>query len=171
MIAHVEHVQIGQVKLASGDERLQALLGSCIGIAIIWKKKKRAALAHCLLAHLPEKTEVIGGRYVEQAIPSLIKLLGARKRDYPELEAVIAGGANMTLSHITDENKLVGKINSKLALEMIDKLDIDLKFQDIGGFEGRTILVESLEGNYQVKTIPRMSKGEGKNEIKSKAKR
>ena len=107
---------------------------------------------------------------MEQAIPSLIKLLGARKRDYPELEAVIAGGANMTLSHITDENKLVGKINSKLALEMIDKLDIDLKFQDIGGFEGRTILVESLEGNYQVKTIPRMSKGEGKNEIKSKAK-
>jgi len=93
--AEVRHVWAGAFAVGSGDTVLTALLGSCVGIGIIWRRKKRCALAHCLLAEAPAGDLGTDARYVSNAVPALLRSLGARPEDYAELEVVAAGGASL----------------------------------------------------------------------------
>jgi len=93
--ADVRHVWAGAMAVGTGDMVLTALLGSCVGIGIIWRRKKRCALAHCLLAEAPTGDSGIDVRYVSNAVPALLRGLGARPEDYAELEVVAAGGASL----------------------------------------------------------------------------
>lgn len=93
--ADVRHVWAGAFAIGSGDTVLTALLGSCVGIGIIWRRKKRCALAHCLLGEAPAGDAGIDVRYVSNAVPALLRGLGARPADYAELEVVVAGGASL----------------------------------------------------------------------------
>ena len=47
------HVKIGELRRGRTGEVLKTTLGSCVGIAILWKARGRYALAHCLLAESP----------------------------------------------------------------------------------------------------------------------
>lgn len=93
--AEVRHVWAGALAVGSGDMVLTALLGSCVGIGILWRRKKRCALAHCLLGEAPAGDAGIDVRYVSNAVPALLRGLGARPEDYAELEVVAAGGASL----------------------------------------------------------------------------
>ena len=68
------NVHIGEVKIATSDTILRALLGSCVGVAILWPERNIFGLAHCLLARSPDKEFKVGARYVDQAIYSLLSL-------------------------------------------------------------------------------------------------
>ena len=94
-------VGMGQLKIGARSEQLQAVLGSCVGIAFIWRKGGCCGLAHCLLPEAPHAARVpapIGppdARYVSDAVPSLLRMMGAHEADYPDIEVILAGGANM----------------------------------------------------------------------------
>jgi chemotaxis protein CheD len=79
-------VAMGQLKLGARTDQLQALLGSCVGIGLIWKKGGVCALAHCLLPECPQMADEFGARYVNQAVPSLLRLLGATAADLDDIE-------------------------------------------------------------------------------------
>jgi chemotaxis protein CheD len=91
----VRHVWAGAFAVGTGNTVLTALLGSCVGVGILWRRKKRCALAHCLLAEAPADDAGIDVRYVSNAVPALLRALGARPEDYAELEVVAAGGASL----------------------------------------------------------------------------
>ena len=99
------NVHIGEVKTGSGDVELQTILGSCIGIGFLWKKRGVYGLAHCLLSQSPDQDFEIGARYVDQAIYSLTQLMSIT--DYRDIRAVVAGGANMTRQGAEKTNKSV----------------------------------------------------------------
>ena len=155
MSKKVENVHIGEVKLAEPDAALQALLGSCVGLAIIWPRRRLFGLAHCLLNNSPKSTNEISGRYVDQAIRSLLTLMGATPSDYSQLQAIVAGGANMTKPEDTDQNQLVGFLNVKSAIEELSRLKIELVYQETGGINGRKIILSGTDGSYEVRSIPR----------------
>ncbi|MBK7889573.1 MAG: chemotaxis protein CheD [Bdellovibrionales bacterium] len=83
------NVHIGEVKIAKNGEILKAILGSCVAIGILWEKRGVCGLAHCLLAENPEKTFAIGGRFVDQAIPSLLALMKIRLENFGEIEVIL----------------------------------------------------------------------------------
>lgn len=151
------HVNIGQVKLAKNGETLRALLGSCVGIGILWKKKNLYGLAHCLLPKAPSQTFEIGGRFVDQAVASLLAMMKIKPEHYEEIEVIIAGGGNMTCPDARESGGLVGETNFRTALEEIRKRGLNLVFKDGGGIEGRKIIIESSTGRYRVEKIPRIT--------------
>lgn len=69
------------------------MLSSCVGIAFIWTKGGRCGLAHCLLPKSPSSNGLIGARYVSQAVPSLLLLMGIKELDHPNGQVILAGGA------------------------------------------------------------------------------
>ncbi len=149
------HVHIGEVKVARGHETLNALLGSCIGVGFLWPSRKIYGLAHCLLAESPEKTFSIGGRYVDQAINSLFELMEITGKNFAEIQAVVAGGGNMTMPEDTAPEKLVGYINSTVAIKVLNERKIKVIHQDIGGILGRKIHINCQTGAFQIKKFPR----------------
>lgn len=150
------NVHIGQVKVTSSGEELKAILGSCVGVGLLWRSRNTYGLAHCFLPKSPEETFEIGGRYVDQAIRSLIALMKIRPENFPEIEAVVAGGGNMTAPLTKDNSELVGGLNASAAIEQLKLLGIRVIHSDLGGVTGRKIFINGEDGSYRVRTIPRM---------------
>ena len=149
------NVHIGEVKTGSDSQILRALLGSCVGIAILWPERNLCGLAHCLLASSPNKQFEIGAKYVDQAIYSLLRMMNVSKDDYKKVRAVVAGGGNMLSSDIADTTTLVGYINKKKAINTLNELNINIIHEDTGGRNGRKISVDCKTGGFKIYKIPR----------------
>ncbi len=152
------NVHIGEVKTGKGQQKLHTILGSCIGIALLWPKHEIYGLAHCLLPKAPdglldEMTE--GGRYVDQAIESLTQMM--RITHYKDIRAVVAGGANMTQPDTPSPEKLVGHQNACSALEGLRLRKIIVVHQDTGGHAGRKMSIACESGTFDINTIPRIA--------------
>lgn len=133
-------VNMGEVKIGSGGDILKATLGSCIGIAFLWKHRGRCGLAHCLLPEAPKPTVLIGARYVSQAVPSLLALMGIKKQHYSEIEIVIAGGARMFGDRKSTRH--VGRSNAEAAQKCLLHYGLTVMRSDIGGRRGRQMIVD-----------------------------
>ena len=149
-------VHIGEIKIARKGEILKTILGSCVGIGFIWRRKGICGLAHCLLPEAPEKTFEISGRFVDQAIPSLLALMKIHPEDLHEIEAIIAGGGNMTQPNSQDPSNLVGSHNFLVAERELKKLGVRLVHVERGGEEGRKIFIYSVDCTYKIEKIPRI---------------
>ena len=149
-------VHIGEVKIAKRGEVLQAILGSCIGVGLIWRERKVCGLAHCLLPECPTTTHQIGAKYVDQAVRSLKALMRIKLIDVQAIDAIVVGGGNMTASDVTDPERLVGSNNYEVALREIQNLRVRLLHCDGGGNAGRKLIVDSGSLTYLVKSIPRI---------------
>jgi len=150
------NVHIGEVKTVRRVETLKALLGSCVGIGLIWRENNVCGLAHCLLPESPERTFIIGARYVDQALPSLIALMRIKPGDFAKVEAVIAGGGNMTAPECADASELVGGRNSEVALRLVEAAGFRLLYTEVGGDQGRCIKIDGSSFSYNVRSIPRI---------------
>lgn len=150
------NVHIGEIKIARKGEMLKAILGSCVGIAVIWREKKLCGLAHCLLSENPEPTFEIGGRFVDQAIPSMMALMKIKKEDLPQIEVVVVGGGNMTARTGIERPDLIGAVNFRVALRELNKAGLKIVHSDGGGEVGRKIFVDSSTCGYRVEKIPRI---------------
>lgn len=154
------NVHIGEVKIARDGVVLKTILGSCVGIALLWKQGNVCGLAHCLLPQSPEKIFTIGARFVDQAIPSLLLMMKVKQEQYSELTAVIAGGGNMT--SVTGNSKsenLVGAKNFASAQALMKSLGIKILHSEAGGQEGRKMTVDSNTFAVDIKAIPRINPG------------
>lgn len=152
------HVRIGQLAAGSGSTVLKATLGSCVGIALLWRERSIYALAHCLLpqaaASAPTPTSTPGARYVDQAIDSLLGLLGAGPGDHAHIDAHLAGGASLQRGRTEGRSPTVGQLNSEAALRGLAAAGIGVRSTDLGGIHARQILLDCAAGAVSVVRIP-----------------
>ena len=121
--AIIKHVKIGELIVGKPPDILKVTLGSCVGIAFLWKKKRLYGLAHCLLPDAPEKNFLIGAKYVSQAIPSMISLMRLKREDVPDVEIHMAGGSNMTeLRLVKTRGPHIGEQNINTAKRILHEL-------------------------------------------------
>ncbi|MFK8001973.1 MAG: chemotaxis protein CheD [Polyangiales bacterium] len=132
-----KHVGIGELELAHGASLLQANLGSCLGIAVIWPEKGVCALSHVLLPHKNEKTDLRFSRYANTAVAHLIRRMKVPRDDVQHLSAIIAGGAAMF-----ERNRGVGAQNIKEGLQALREARVRLIARDVGGEVGRRLLID-----------------------------
>lgn len=142
MSTKVKPVRIAEVKLGCEGEILKALLGSCVGIAFVWKNKKRISLAHCLLPKSNRERRGIEAKYVDHAISSSLELLNVEPAEYHQLKAYIAGGANMMAQLSRPNDNHVGKNNLEAAIEILRELEIDYQVLETGRDAGIQIYVD-----------------------------
>ena len=147
------NVHIGEVKFARNGHELHTILGSCIGIGLLWHKRSTYGLAHCLLPSSPNNDFDLGARFVDQAIHSLLELMDIT--NVRDVRAVIAGGANMTNPDCEHPEKLIGYQNAQSAIQHMDRMKIRILHEDTGGFEGRKMSICCSTGTFTVRSIPR----------------
>ena len=150
------NVHIGEVKIATNDTQLKAIFGSCVGVALFWKKRSLCTLTHCLLPSSPEPTEEITGRWVDVAIASSLRLMDATRANHRQIEAVVTGGGNIVQTQ-SEGKTLVGASNVAVALETLKSLRIAVIEEDVGGDYGRRIIVNGASLEYRIERIPRSS--------------
>ncbi|MEG2030693.1 MAG: chemotaxis protein CheD [Janthinobacterium sp.] len=155
------HVGMGQLSVGTPGQQLQALLGSCIGIGFLWKNGPCCGLAHCLLPEAPGAGHALGApnahafnaRYVSQAVPSLLRLMGARVADYPDIDVVLAGGASMFGPAHVHGRLQVGRQNAQAAQKYLDQCGLRVHFCALGGRHGRQLLIDCARRSYAVTDV------------------
>ena len=145
------HVGMGQLSVGTHGEQLQALLGSCIGIGFIWKNGPCCGLAHCLLPEAPGTDNALGARYVSQAVPSLLRLMGVRQADYADIDVVLAGGASMFGPR--NGRLQIGRQNAEAAQKYLDQCGLHVSFCALGGRHGRQLLIDCASRSYAVTDV------------------
>lgn len=145
--AKLIRVAMSGIGYAAGDEVLETLLGSCLGVAIWCPISKRGGLAHAML---PDSLghENMPGRFIDTAIPTMLQELeaiGAKRRC---LIAKLCGGANMFQTQ--GKGLDVGQRNHAAATELLASLRIPVQAEHIGGGAGRVIRFDVSDGSIQV---------------------
>ncbi|GAF63691.1 chemotaxis protein CheD [Bacillus sp. TS-2] len=115
-------------------------LGSCVGIVIYDSSNGIAGMAHIMLPDsLNGKAVQNRAKYADTAIHDLITLLvdkGAKKR---QLKAKMAGGAQMFTFAKANEMMRIGPRNVEAVRNILEKEQIQIVSEDVGGKSGRTI--------------------------------
>lgn len=153
----VVHVRMGQLAIGQSPTVLKTTLGSCVGIALLWRERAVYALAHCLLPYAPQPDCEPGGRYVDLAVISMLRMLKAEDRHHTQIEAHIAGGANMSRQErqtTAPSHLAVGKLNIEAAEHVLGDLQIPLLSRDVGGFCARQMYLDCATAEIHVLHVP-----------------
>ena len=138
-----------------GDSVITYALGSCVGVALYDEVKKIAGLAHILMPSSLDvhDTNINIMKYVDTAIPELVKRMERAGSLSYGLVAKIAGGAQMFSMAGAGAKFNIGERNVAMAKEVLQKLNIKIISQDVGSNYGRTVEIFSDTGIYRIKAI------------------
>ncbi len=152
-MAETIKVGIADFKVGKSPSKIITLgLGSCIGITLYDRMSKIGGMAHIMLPKNtdPEKRSLkFADVGIEEMLDALIKM-GSKIRN---LEAKIAGGAQMFSFNQADEKKSVGYRNVVAVKSILKEYNLEVISEDTGGNFGRTIELELETGELKVKTI------------------
>lgn len=129
-------------------------LGSCIGIVLYDPKTKVGGLAHIMLPSSEEiKNNSNKAKFADTALDILVDKMvsaGAIKRT---IVAKIAGGAQMFNFNSQNDVLKIGERNAIASKKKLKELGIPLLAEDTGGNYGRTIELNTENGELLIKTI------------------
>jgi len=166
----------GDMAIAEEPCIIATLLGSCIAVTMTSRRSGIGAICHALLPSCGHKRECGSCperfRHVDCAVSGMIEAFRERGVPQGSIEAKLFGGADMFRIHgAAEERNSVGRQNVDRAREFLDAEGIRLVAADVGGIQGRKILLSTETGEVflrrlnsmayrQALTDPRRSGGE-----------
>ena len=125
-------------------------LGSCVGVAMVDRRRHVAGLAHVMLPEAPVSaagTDV--GKFADTAVPDLLEQLVGLGALRARLEVSLVGGAQM-FSFGSDASA-VGPRNEAAVRQALAKVRLPVLAACTGGKQGRTIRVDVGTGEVAYK--------------------
>lgn len=140
---------MGQMAVGSDSERLEAVLGSCVGVVLFSTRKPIAALAHVVLPSAAGRVAA-AGKFADTAIPEMLRLLGERGVR-SGLAAKLVGGATMFGRGSGPFE--IGEANSAALERLLAAERIAVIARDLGGSKGRRISVDCQSGRVEIEIV------------------
>lgn len=129
-------------------------LGSCIGILLYDTYNKYTALIHIMLPDSTTFKEVTNPyKFADLAVPLTLEKLIKMGSCKSNIIAKIAGGASMFKFAERSINSDVGQRNITAVKEALKKEKIKIVAEDVGGDKGRSMFVNSENGNVTIKVV------------------
>lgn len=149
------HVGIGELKITGQPNRLITLgLGSCIGITLYDPVTRVGGLLHIMLpdsklfnsVSKPEK-------YADLGIPLLVSGIRRNGGKTDRIQAKIAGGAQMFKGMNEKFVLNIGERNISMSKQVLKDLGIRIMAEEVGGSHGRTMILDTLNGQVLIRTV------------------
>ncbi len=142
----LEEVRVNMAELKAENKPINLVtsVGSCVAICIHDSMNMCGGLAHIML---PDSSiaprELLPAKFADSAVPALIKAIKRCGGEERRLYAKIAGGANMfpTMNALN-----IGAKNIDAAKSALEKHNIRLVSEDVGGQNGRRITFNLADG-------------------------
>ena len=154
MNGEIKRVKMAQYSVAQPPDVLKTVgLGSCLGIALYDKRNQIGGLVHIMLPS--SKKNIKPAKYADTGIPLLIEemeKIGAKKWN---IEAKLAGGAQMFNVGMNNDNMKIGERNIKATREILKQENIDILGEDVGEDFGRTMEFFTEDGKVVITSYQR----------------
>jgi chemotaxis protein CheD len=145
-------VATGGIGVASGAQSLQTLgVGSCVAIVLLAPEQSLVALAHCLLPQRTEHSEP-AAKYVDTAVAELLAAI-RRHGGAPPVVAALIGGATMFPGLPQQLMRDIAGGNIAMARTALRAASIPIRYEDVGGSVGRSVIVDAAQQRVMVRTI------------------
>ncbi|MEM7106621.1 MAG: chemotaxis protein CheD [Bacteroidota bacterium] len=125
------------------------VLGSCVAVCLYDQKLQFGGINHFMLPVWKDEG-LATPKYGNIAIPRLIDKMTDMGSDRKDLVAKLFGGANSLMEHNVYQ---VGKRNTQVALEFLDKYHIPVLKSDTGGRKGRKIMMNTASNKVFLKYV------------------
>jgi chemotaxis protein CheD len=136
----MQYVNTGEVGFGGIETILNSgAIGSCVVLTAFDPIKNVGAMAHVmLLGTAPLKNQLYASKYAADALDELFGQLESLDVKTENLEICLVGGANV----LKRENENIGKDNLNSVKILLQQEQIEIKADEIGGFERRTVLFD-----------------------------
>ena len=139
-------VGMGQIATGQATERMKAVLGSCIGLAIYHARLKVGAMAHIVLPESAGRSNT-PGKFADTAVPEMLKQLMEWGAPDHGLTAKFCGGSNM----FGGSGPLqIGDANAKAVTRALKSAGIEATAVEVGGSRGRRVIFDCASGEMAV---------------------
>lgn len=139
-------VNMGQIVVGRAPQRLGAVLGSCVGIALWHPRFQVGCLAHVVLPH-SKGASAVPGKFADTALPNMISMLANHGANSAGLVAKLAGGASL----FEKKGPLqIGQSNCEAVEELLRKARIPVVGKHLGGTKGRRVRFDCATGDYLI---------------------
>ena len=128
-------------------------LGSCLGISMVDPIKKVSGLLHAVLPQRLNGSEPVCPRYVDCGIEILLNEMLKAGAERSRLIIRMAGGANMLLTSGVTNAFDVGTRNIASAHAVLQRINMRLQKEDVGGHTGRTVRLYVVDGRMTVRVV------------------
>ena len=135
-------IRMGEMAVAINDGVLRTLLGSCIGLVLYDRKCKVGGVAHVVLPESRGETDR-PGKFMDTAIPALMRDMKKLASGAIEPTARIVGGANMFATEVVET---IGKQNIEASARLLEALRIPIVGRHCGGDQGRRMSLDTTTG-------------------------
>lgn len=128
-------------------------LGSCVAFCAHDPQTGVAGMAHMVLPD--SKNGKAGGaeaKFVDLAIPLVLKEMEALGAERKRLKIHLVGGAQMLHGASFTDTMLIGKRNAEAARGALSELGLRITSEDTGGESGRTVRLAVATGQLEVST-------------------
>ena len=152
----VKTIYMGQFDTVRSPDSLKTTLGSCVGVVLYDPETDTFGMAHIMLPTSERGDAAHAGKYADTAIPALIAKMGTPFQLAGRLRAKLAGGANMfaAISQSDERDILkVGQRNIQATLDLIQGMGIQILGTQLGGTQGRELVVDAKSGKVWVRSI------------------
>ena len=133
-------------------------LGSCVGIALYDSVTKITGLAHIML---PDSTAVKNNsniaKFADTGIVETLRIMESMGASRMRIVAKIAGGANK-FAQANNSTLKVGENNVAAVKEKLQELRIPIISEDTGLNYGRTVIIHSDDGAYEIRAVGKPAK-------------
>lgn len=153
----IQVARIGVICVTNGEDTLKAHFGSCVGIALFWKKQRLYGLSHCLVAERPAGALVPSAKYISDAIPMMLEAMGNTGRQRFELQAVVVGGGTMLQEFGNADAKKIGPNNLMAAKKYLAQFNVHLHHLEDAGRYASQIVIDGKTGDYKLNLIPKLA--------------
>ncbi|MDP4088237.1 MAG: chemotaxis protein CheD [Bacillota bacterium] len=153
----IKEIRVGIADLnvtCSPGKLITVGLGSCVGIALYDKNFGIGGLAHIMLPDSTQFNNITNPlKFADLAIPDLVNRLRSLGASSRNMMAKIAGGASMF--SFSDKSMImdIGSRNCAAVKSALQKLNIPILSEDVGGNRGRTIVLDVRSGIVQIRTV------------------
>ena len=142
-------LRMGELLVSNGEAPLRTLLGSCIGLALHSRRDGVGGLAHIVLPRSLGR-EGPAAKYVDTAIPELLRQIELAGTRTTHLTAKIAGGANMLGSEAVST---IGDQNLAMLRRLLLESRIPIVAEHCGGTRGRRMILYPNTGQVSIEMV------------------
>ncbi|MFV0519762.1 MAG: chemotaxis protein CheD [Lachnospirales bacterium] len=152
-------VGLGDMKIAKFPQNITTMgLGSCVGITMYDPHTKLGGLLHAMMPYIDELNNKSNKyMFVDEGIKEMLKVMISQGAKKSVIEIKVVGGAEM-FSFTKDAFERIGPRNQESAFKTIMELGYNVKAYDCGKNYGRTITLDTKNGDLIVKSVGKNNK-------------
>jgi chemotaxis protein CheD len=144
-------VRMGEVAVSgtAGDVLVCMGLGSCVGLAVVARRVRAAALAHVMLPSSGGRNgDAWPGKYADHAVPTLLNRLRMFGVHAASVDAYVVGGAQMFPTSVGMD---VGARNEAAVRAALQAAGVLIRGVATAGSTGRTLRLDVATGTVTVR--------------------